>query len=141
MTAINRTAYPRLDARLNQEELGIRYTLNETDHAFIRANTRGEWGRLTLAMLLKTRQDFGCFPALEEMHLDTVTHLASQLGLLAPVWSGEAPGSKSLYRYQAAVRAYLSLTPYGSAAEQLVISATLQAAEVMSDPADLINRG
>jgi hypothetical protein len=115
MTAINRTAYPRLDARLNQEELGIRYTLNETDHAFIRANTRGEWGRLTLAMLLKTRQDFGCFPALEEMHLDTVTHLASQLGLLAPVWSGEAPGSKSLYRYQAAVRAYLSLTPYGSA--------------------------
>jgi hypothetical protein len=26
MTAINRTAYPRLDARLNQEELGIRYT-------------------------------------------------------------------------------------------------------------------
>ena len=140
MTTINRTAYPRLDARLNQEELGSRYTLNEADHAFIRANTRGEWGRLTLAMLLKTRQDFGCFPVLEEMHLDTVTHLASQLGLLAPAWSGEALGSKSLYRYQAAVRAYLSVTPYGSAVEQLVISATLQAAEVMSDPADLINR-
>jgi hypothetical protein len=29
-----------------------------------------------LAMLLKTRQDFGCFPALDEIHADTVAHLA-----------------------------------------------------------------
>ncbi len=140
MTAINRTAYPRLDARLNHEELDARYTLNEADHAFIRASTRGEWGCLTLAMLLKTRQDFGCFPALGEMHLDTVTHLASQLGLIAPAWPGEALGTKALYRYQSSVRAYLSVTSYGAAAEQLVTATTLQAAEVMSDPADLINR-
>jgi hypothetical protein len=69
-----------------------------------------------------------------------VTHLASQLGLIAPAWPGEAHGTKSLYRYQAAVRAYLAVTPYGTAAEQLVTTTTLQAAEVMSDPADLINR-
>jgi Domain of unknown function (DUF4158) len=61
MTAINRTVYPRLDARLNQEELSARYTLTEAERAFIRASTRGDGGRLTLAMLLKTRQDFGCF--------------------------------------------------------------------------------
>ncbi len=62
MTAINRTAYPRLDARLNHEELSTRYALAEADRAFIRASTRGEVGSLVLAMLLKTRQDFGCFP-------------------------------------------------------------------------------
>ena len=48
--------------------------------------------------------------------------------------------TKSLYRYQAAVRAQLSVTPYGDAAEQLVIGTVLEAAETMSDPADLINR-
>jgi uncharacterized protein DUF4158 len=140
MTAINRTAYPRLDARLNHEELRARYTLTETDRAFIKASARGESGSLMFALLLKTRQDFGCFPALDEMQMGTVTHLASQLGLVPPSWPGEAHRTKSLYRYQAAVRAYLSVTPYGNAAEKLVATTTLQAAEVMSDPADLINR-
>ena len=49
MTAINRTAYPRLDARLNHEELRARYTLTETDRAFIRASARGESGSLMFA--------------------------------------------------------------------------------------------
>ena len=141
MTAINRTAYPRLDARLTQEELVARSTLTETDHAFLRGTSRGETGRLVLAMLLKARQDFGCFPALEELHRDTVAHLASQLGsqdLSIP--PERAAGSKSLYRYQAAVRAHLSVAPYGDEAEELVSRTTLDAAEVRSDPADLINR-
>jgi hypothetical protein len=140
MTAIDRTAYPRLGLRLNHEELGARYTLTETDRDFVCANTRGEVGSLVLAMLLKTRQDFGCFPALGEMHLDTVAHLASQLGSRSPTWPGNSHGSTSLYRYQAAVRAHLSVTPYGDVAEELVTKTTLEAAEAMSDPADLINR-
>jgi TnpA family transposase len=140
MTAIDRTAYPRLGLRLNHEELGSRYTLTEADIAFVCANTRGEVGSLVLAMLLKTRQDFGCFPALGEMHLDTVAHLSSQLGSSPAAWPGETFGSTSLYRYQAAVRTHLSVTPYGSAAEELVTRSTLEAAESMSDPADLINR-
>src|SRR6202023_1029086 len=105
---------PRLDARLNHEELAARYALTEADHAFIRASSRGETGRLALAMLLKARQDLGCFPALEEVHVDTVAHLASQLGTqeisIASIVPESAPGSRSLYRYQAAVRAYLSAT-------------------------------
>ena len=68
MTAIDRTAYPRPGARLSREELGHRYDLTETDLTFIRGNARGEAGRLTLAVLLKTRQDFGHFPALDEIH-------------------------------------------------------------------------
>jgi hypothetical protein len=92
-----------------------------------------------LATLLKTRQDFGCFPALDEIHPDTVAHLASQLGLTVYARAKEAHGTKSLYRYQAEVRARLSVTPYGDAAERLVARTTLEAAETMSDPADLIN--
>ena len=141
MTAIDRTAYPRPGARLTREELAARYDLVDADRAFIRANARSDAGRLALATLLKTRQDLGCFTMPEEAHPDTVAHLASQLGLSAPSpWPDEARRTKSLYRYQAAVRAHLSVGPYDEMAERLVVDTTLKAAETMSDPADLINR-
>ena len=141
MTAIDRTAYPRPGARLTREELTARYDLADADLAFIRANARGDAGRLTLATLLKTRQDLGCFTMPEEAHPDTVAHLASELGWPAPpAWPDEPRRTKSLYRYQAAVRAYISVQPYNETAECLVIDTTREAAETMSDPADLINR-
>ena len=59
MTAINRTAYPRLDARLNHEELAARYALTEADHAFIRASSRGETGRLVLGHAAESAAGFG----------------------------------------------------------------------------------
>jgi TnpA family transposase len=140
MTAIDRTAYPRLSTRLTREELGARYRLTEADLTFVRDGARGEAGRLMLATLLKTRQDFGCFSTLDEIHPDTVAYLASQLGVTAPVWPEDAHRTSSFYRYQAEVRAYLSVTPYGEAAVELVTRTTLETAETMSDPADLINR-
>jgi hypothetical protein len=140
MTAIDRTAYPRPGARLTHDELGARYALSETDLAFIRGSARGEMGRLMLAALLKARQDLGYFPALDEIHADTIAHMASQLGLTASVWLDEGHKTKSLYRYQAAVRTHLSVTPYGGAGEELITRTTLETAETMSDPADLINR-
>ncbi len=103
MTAIDRTAYPRPGARLTHEELDARYALTATDLAFIRGSARGKVGRLMLAALLKARQDLGCFPALDELHADTIAHLASQLGLTPSVWGDEVHKTKSLYRYQAAV--------------------------------------
>jgi TnpA family transposase len=141
MTAIDRTAYPRLGSRLTQEELNARYGLTETELAFIRATARGDTGRLVLATLLKTRQDLGCFLALDELPPGIVVHLAAQLGQAAPqAWPDEVRRTKSLYRYQATVRAHLSVSPYGDAGESLITSTVLEAAETMSDPADLINR-
>src|SRR5829696_8586532 len=141
MTAIDRTAYPRPRARLSREELGFRYDLTETDLTFVRANARGDNGRLLLAVLLKSRRDFGCFPGLGEVHAGIVVHVASQLGLetLHPPTDDMRRSSK-LYRYQAAVRAHLCVRPYGKWAERLLIGTILDAAETMSDPADLINR-
>ena len=118
MTAIDRTAYPRPGARLTREELDARYALSEADLAFIRASARGDAGRLMLATLLKARQDLGCFPAPDELHADTVTYLAAQLGLTAPMRLDQVDTTKSLYRYQAAVRTHLSVAPYGEAAER-----------------------
>lgn len=140
MTAIDRTAYPRPGAKLTREELDARYTLSEADLALVQATARGDDGRLLLAALLKARQDLGLFPALDELHAGTVAHLAAQLGTAVPAAPAWARRTKSLYRYQAAVRAYLSVASYDDAAERLAADAVLAAAETMSDPADLINR-
>ncbi|MBV8588780.1 MAG: DUF4158 domain-containing protein [Acetobacteraceae bacterium] len=94
-----------------------------------------------LATLLKTRQDLGCFTMPEEFHPETVADLTSQLGLTAAPPSGAGGGrAKSLYRYQAAIRAHLSLRQYDKMAERMVAYAAFKTAETMSDPADLINR-
>ena len=70
-----------------------------------------------------------------------MAHLAAQLGIAMPqAWPDKVRRTKSLYRYQAAVRAHLSVAPYDEAAERLVVGTVLSAAETMSDPADLINR-
>lgn len=61
MTAMDRTAYPRLGERLTREELRARYNLADADLTFIRANARGDVGRLTLAMVLKTRKILDAF--------------------------------------------------------------------------------
>jgi len=141
MTAIDRTAYPRPGARLSREELGHRYDLTEMDLIFVRAHARGNTGRLLLAVLLKARQDFGYFPVPSEVHAGIVAHVAARIGLAAPHPStADVRWSSKLYRYHAAVRAHLGVTPYGKTAERLLSGTVLDAAETMSDPADLINR-
>ncbi|HEY3997532.1 MAG TPA: DUF4158 domain-containing protein [Candidatus Xenobia bacterium] len=139
MTAIDRTAYPRLGLRLTGEELHARYDLSEADHVFLGFNARGDAGRLALATLLKTRQDVGWFPVLDEVESSMVEHIATQLGLIALPPLPEDSGERTLVRYRVAVRSYLSATPYGEEGEKLVESIVLKAAETMSDPADLIN--
>ncbi len=84
MTAVDRTAYPRPGARLTRDELGARYSLSDTDFAFIHASPRGDSGRMLLATLLKTRQDLGYFATPDEVHRDTVSYLRSQMGLGIP---------------------------------------------------------
>ncbi|WP_158264664.1 DUF4158 domain-containing protein [Brevibacillus sp. NRRL NRS-603] len=49
--------------------------------------------------------------------------------------------SKSLYRHQSAIREYLKVTPYGKHALRTASSAIYRAAQVMDNPADLINVG
>ena len=137
MTAIDRTAYPCPEIRLTREELGERYHLSDAEFAFIHASARGDTGRLLLAMLLKSRRDFGCFPAPDTIHAATAGHLAVQLGITVHEASaGEMRRTKSHYRYQAAMRSYLGVKRYGDEAERLVTSTVLDAAKTMSDPAD-----
>jgi len=126
MTAIDRTAYPRTGKCLSREELQRRYCLSEPDLVFIDGKVRGASGRLTLAVLLKARQDVGFFPSPGDLHAQTIAHLALQLGLEGPSsLITETTGAKTLYRYRAAVRAFLNVSPYTDAGEDLLTADAL----------------
>ncbi len=141
MTAIDRTAYPRPGERMTREALRARYDLTAGEHAFVRATARSDAGRLTLVILLKVRHDIGCFPTLSDVHADTVAHLALQLNLTSVTSLLDVTRRKStLHHYREAVRVYLGVLPYGDEGERLVTTTVIEAAETMSDPADLINR-
>lgn len=100
--------------------MGARYSLSDTDFAFIRASARGDSGRMLLATLLKSRQDVGYFATPDEIHPDTVSYLRSQLGLgIPPVSPDEERRTRTLYRYQAAVRTHLSVTKLVSSATRM----------------------
>jgi hypothetical protein len=140
MASIERTAYPRLGKRMSNEELRARYELTEQERRFVGRNANGDRQRLTLAILLKTRQQLGYFPSLKEVPGQIVKHLSGQLGFsdqIRPI--SETNLRTTLHRYRAAIRDFLGGKLYGSGDRQRVEQVIRKAAETMSDPADLIN--
>jgi uncharacterized protein DUF4158 len=113
---------------------------NDYDYEQLRNVSERRWA-LRVGDVAESAPGSRMLPSIEEVHSGILPHLAVQLGL-AVVRSSfdELRRTKSLYRYQVAVRLYLSVAAYGDAAELLVKRTVLEAAETMSDPADLINR-
>ena len=141
MTAIERTAYPRVERRPDRAELCQHYDLTEAEHVFLRRHARGDVGRLLLALVLKTRAHLGFFPAPNEVTRTVVDHLAAQVAAGEVADSvATAARTKSFYRYQDAVRLRLDARVFGAAGRALVTQTVRTAAATMSDPADLINR-
>ena len=66
MASIERTAYPRLTARMSEAMLQQAYTLSEDEKTLVLQSANGSSGRLTFAVLLKTRQALGYFPSVSE---------------------------------------------------------------------------
>jgi TnpA family transposase len=138
MTAIERTAYPRFKEPLAPRELEDLYTPLPPELAFVDRIAKGSPQRLALAVLLKTFQSLGYFPALAGVPPFIVRHIRSGL----PDESGSADLSLStttLYRYHQAVRDYLGVTAYSQGGEEVAVRAIREAAQTMNDPADLIN--
>jgi len=139
MASIERTAYPRLPYRFTSDELHDVYTPTPEDLAFADRLARGARARLNLLVLLKCYQRLGYFPRLTEIPRPLIDHVRACLDLpLQPEVKLDYPKT-SLYRYQDAIRRYAKMTPYDKAAQECARAAVQQAAQVMVNPADLIN--
>ncbi len=140
MASIERTAYPRLRSRPSENELQARYALTREEMDFVQDHARGAEQRLTLALMLKTRQHLGYFPEWSEIPDPLRNFVCRQLGLPEDTrWVDEAARKVTFSRYRQAIRAHLGGTVYGPGPGERLRSVLETAAQTMSDPADLIN--
>src|SRR5438270_12322175 len=137
MTSIERTAYPRLKRRPSTQELADVYTPTVEDLTFIRATARGASSTLTLAVLLNVFQRLGHLPRLQDVPFAVVTHVRSSLRLPSETALDVTP--RTLYRHHEQIRTHLRVKSWGAQARHATILAVHQAAQVMDQPADLIN--
>jgi hypothetical protein len=107
---------------------------------FVRHHARGDAGRLSLAILLKTRQRLGYFVALSDVHDQIRLHFAGTLGVAEQTPLVDEVGRPAtVHRYRNAIRDRLGSRPFSHGGRAIVIGAVHRAAQTMSDPADLIS--
>jgi TnpA family transposase len=137
MTAIERTAYPRLRTDYASDELNFLFTPTNEEMVFTRSCARGISPLLSLTVLLKVFQCLGYFPALAEIPQGIITHVRSCLGFAAKVQP--LTTHNTVYRYHRLVREHLGVASWGDAAKSTAQAAITQAARSKDNPADLIN--
>ena len=140
MTSIDRTAYPRFARRLSEEELKERYDLTPAEGRFLASNARTGSAYLTLAVMLKARQQLGYFPACSEVPDQVRRHLVDRLGLPeeTPLLD-EVRQKKGLHLCRQRIRARLESVSFAATGRAEIRARVRDAAHIMSDPADLIN--
>jgi Domain of unknown function (DUF4158) len=137
VASIDRTAYPRFKRFVSARELAEVYSLTGEDDLFVTSRARGSSSLLVLAVLLKSFQRLGYFPRLDDVPEVIVDHLRQRLRL-APT-TPLLVGRRTLYRHLPAIRAYLGVEAWGTAARHAALEAVHSAASVKDNPADLVN--
>ena len=140
MTAIERTAYPRLKSRYTPKELEEVFTPTPSDVSFIEQVTQAKDDltlRLSCLVQLKCFQHVGYFPALSEVADAIRQHILNAAGY--PHQELGYASRRTSARHRAAIRRYLGIRAYRQGGEAIITQAIRDAAQTMGDPADLIN--
>lgn len=138
MTSMERTAYPRLTRAPSAKELRDLYTPTAAEVTFVTTTARGPAQKLGLLILLKVYQRLGYFPKPDTIPPAIITHVRTTMQYPADLVPDIA-SNHTLYRYYAAIRAYLGVESAGKHIRHVAAQAIFQAAQVKEHPADLIN--
>lgn len=138
MASIERTAYPRFKRNPLAKELDTLYTPTEDELKFAYAVSRKESSRFSILLLLKAFQRLGYFPSVENIPHAIVQHIRTASGIsheVSPVYAE----LKTLYRHHQIIRQHLNVAAWNDNGLRVAGDAMAAAAEVMDNPADLIN--
>ena len=137
MATIERTAYPRFKKNISAKELIEIYIPSHEEIEVAHKTAKGEIQVLNYILLLKSFQRLGYFPRIDEIPIEIVKYLSLQLNITSDIEL--AIPNRTLYRYKSSIREYLNVTEFGATARHVITEATHKAAQVMNNPADLIN--
>ena len=137
MASIERTVYPRIKQNFSKTELIDFYSPTEDEIRFVQKTTRREETQFHLLILLKTFQKLGYFPNLEEIPDRLLKFLRRALRLNIGVLPLVARNTQFLQ--QAKVLEFLKVHRFDEIARKILIRSVYEKAQVMDNPADLIN--
>jgi hypothetical protein len=139
MASIERTAYPRFRHEPNARELQDLFTPALAEIDFARSLAHSNEHFFAAVLLLKCVQYLGYFPELSEIPATVVNHV--RICLRLPVREMPAYDQiRTLRRHQTAIRDHLQLKPrHSREARRIAVRKVFEAAQVMVNPADLIN--
>ena len=137
MTAIERTAYPRFTRAPSVKELRDIYTPTPGDVAFVATKARGPSQKFALMILLKVYQRLHYFPEPQTIPGAVIGHIRVVMKLEANLVPDISPAT--LQRYHVALREHLEITTLGKQGRHVATRAMHTSAQVMNNPADLIN--
>ncbi len=140
MTSIDRTIYPRLSTLHSEQDLSDQYTPSDEDMAFVTARTdETPHLRLSLMVQLKIFQQLGYFLPFEEAPAEIISHIRAAMGLDETVQPSYEV-NRTRYRHRRTIRSYLGVHAYDSTITDRFVERVIdEAAQLINDPADLIN--
>lgn len=138
MTAIERTAYPRLKKTLSYPELEASYLPSSTEILWAIQNTQSRQTGGQLLVLLKVVQHLGYFPKSSSIPPAIVAFISQQFDEVVEIKMTDLTRS-TRYRYHQLIRDYLEIKPYSQGGKSVATEAVQNAALTMDNPADLIN--
>lgn len=138
VTSIERTAYPRFKRQFTTKELSDIYTPTFAEIAFAYSTAKGESNILNLLVILKSFQRLGYFPSIADIPLKIINYIRSYVKFALDIVLGYE-NNKTMYRHRTAIREYLQVKSFNQTALHLAVSAVNESAQVMDNPADLMN--
>jgi len=138
MTAIDRTAYPRLPSVLPARELMEVFTPTDAEVLWARERTESDAHLLSLLMLLKCFQRLSYFPRLEQVPSEVAGHLRGLLGLPAVLAAGHQ-SDRTAKRHRRLVRERLGVLWDPTRIHAVATAAIREALQSKDNPADVIN--
>lgn len=140
MTAIERTAYPRLKTNSQYRQADLRlYIPTDEDFKLMRhERIMTDKMQLSFLLTLKTFQRLGYFIPLSSIPKVIIKQIRKSLSSprgLKPGYGHES----TKYRHRDIIRNYLALTQRNQGRDQLIEKLADNAAQTMNDPANIIN--
>ncbi|TXI95279.1 MAG: DUF4158 domain-containing protein [Burkholderiaceae bacterium] len=139
MTAIERTAYPRLFKYKNylKRDLAI-YELQATETEYINFNLRNDLQKLNFAVQMKTFQKLGYFIPFDDVPNIIIQSIRKTLNINKGLPLGY-DNKTDCYRHRERIRKFLGINPWNQLAHTTASNIALSAAQTLNDPADIIN--
>lgn len=139
MTAIERTAYPRLFKHKNYRKKDLEtYMPSFAELDYIESNLRSPQQKLNFAIQLKVFQKLGYFANFKDIPSPIIRKIRESLSLPGHL-KASYTNKTDMYRHRAIIKKRMQVNSWDEMVQALAFGKAMKIAQTLNDPADIIN--